>query len=278
VAADVTESLRGALDGVDVVYHLVHSLGDRRFAERDRVAAHNVAAEAERAGVRQIVYLGGLGDDGPGLSEHLRSRLETGAVLAAGAVPVTTLRAAVVVGAGSAAFEAIVALVDRLPVMVAPRWVSTPTQPIALDDAIRYLVGLGGRDDALGRTFDVGGPEVLTYGEMIRRVAAIRGRRPRIVAVPVLSPRLSSYWLHLVTPADAAVARPLVEGLRNPTVVRDDAIRELMPFALTRFDDAARAALQGAGRMTRPRTTKTARRRGSSANGREMPAKRPSPR
>jgi uncharacterized protein YbjT (DUF2867 family) len=159
---------------------------------------------------------------------------------------VTTLRAAVVVGAGSAAFEAIVALVDRLPVMVAPRWVSTPTQPIALDDAIRYLVGVGVREDALGRTFDLGGPEVLTYGEMIHRVAAIRGRRPRIVTVPVLSPRLSSYWLHLVTPADATVARPLVEGLRNPTVVRDDAIRALMPFALTRFDDAARAALQSA--------------------------------
>jgi uncharacterized protein YbjT (DUF2867 family) len=278
VAADVTESLDGKLDGVDVVYHLVHSLGARRFAERDRVAAQNVVAEAERAGVRQIVYLGGLGDDAPGLSEHLRSRLETGAVLGAGAVPVTALRAAVVVGAGSAAFEAIVALVDRLPVMIAPRWLSTPTQPIALGDAVRYLVGVAGRDDALGRTFDIGGPEVLTYGDMIRRVAAIRGRRPRILAVPVLSPRLSSYWLHLVTPAGAAIARPLVEGLRNPTVVRDDAIRRLLPFARTGFDEAARAALQAAGRMTRSRTRNTARRRGSSANGREMPAKRPSPR
>jgi uncharacterized protein YbjT (DUF2867 family) len=247
VVADVTESLRGKLAGVDVVYHLVHSLGARQFAERDRRAAENVAAEADRAGVRQIVYLGGLGDDEPGLSEHLRSRLETGAVLAAGPVPVTALRAAVVVGAGSAAFEAIVALVDRLPVMIAPRWVSTPTQPIALGDAVRYLAGVAGRDDALGRTFDIGGPEVLTYGDMIRRVAAIRGRQARILSVPVLSPRLSSYWLHLVTPADAAVARPLVEGLRNPTVVRDDTIRRLLPFALTRFDDAARAAFRPPG-------------------------------
>jgi len=278
VAADVTGSLSGTLDGVDVAYHLVHSLGSPDFAERDRRAAENVATEAARAGVRQIVYLGGLGDERSALSEHLRSRAETAALLASGGVPVTTLRAAVIIGAGSAAFETIVSLVDRLPVMVAPRWVSTPTQPIALADAVRYLVGVAGRDDALGRTFDIGGAEVLTYGDMIRRVGAIRGRRPRILAVPVLSPRLSSYWLHLVTPADAAVARPLVDGLRNPTVAREDHIRRLLPFALTSFDDAAREALQGAGRMTRSRTTNTARRRGSSANGREMPAKRPSPR
>jgi uncharacterized protein YbjT (DUF2867 family) len=245
VAADVTDasSVRRALEGVEVVYYLVHSLGSRDFSELDRRAAEIVADEAARAGVAQIVYLGGLGDDLPDLSPHLRSRLETAARLSAGKVPVTTLRAAVVVGRGSAAFETIVALVDRLPAMVAPRWISTPTQPIALADVVRYLAGVGGNDAALGESFDVGGPEVLTYREMIERIARIRGRRRLIVEVPVLSPRLSSYWLHLVTPVGASVARPLIEGLRNPTVVRDDRIRTLIPFALTPFDDAARAAL-----------------------------------
>ena len=155
----------------------------------------------------------------------------------------TTLRAAVIVGRGSAAFETIVALVDRLPVMVAPRWLSTPTQPIALDDMIRYLDEVAGRTEALGQSFDVGGPEILTYGDMIKRIARIRGRRPLILELPVLTPRLSSYWLHLVTPVRAAVARPLIEGLRNPTVAHDDRMRRLLPFPLTGFSDAARRAL-----------------------------------
>jgi uncharacterized protein YbjT (DUF2867 family) len=246
LAADVTDSLHGALEGVDVVYHLVHSLGSRDFAGLDRRAAANVAAEAERAGVSQIVYLGGLGEDGSGLSAHLRSRMETAAVLASGTAPVTTLRAAVIVGRGSAAFETIVALVDRLPVMVAPRWLSTPTQPIALEDVVGYLDGVAGRPEALGESFDVGGPEILTYGEMVKRIARIRGRRPVIVEVPVLSPRLSSYWLHLVTPVRAGVARPLIEGLRNPTVARDDRIRRLVPLPLTGFCDAAHRAFLAA--------------------------------
>jgi uncharacterized protein YbjT (DUF2867 family) len=245
VAADVTDagSLRGAFDGADVVYHLVHSLGTGDFAERDRRAARNVAAEAERAGVRQIVYLGGLGEDEPSLSEHLRSRRDTAEALAAGPVPVTTLRAAVIVGHGSAAFETILALVDRLPVMVAPRWVSTPTQPIALPDVVRYLTGVMDLDEAVGETFDVGGPEVLTYLEMIRRVAELRGRRPRILEVPLLTPRLSSLWLHLVTPVSAAVARPLVDGMRNPTVAHDDRIRRLVPFEPMAFLEAVRVAV-----------------------------------
>lgn len=243
--ADVTDAaaVRRALDGAEVVYYLVHSLGSTDFADLDRRGAEIVAQEAARAGVRQIVYLGGLGDDLPDLSPHLRSRIETAETLSAGSVPVTTLRAAVVVGRGSAGFETIVALVDRLPAMVAPRWVSTPTQPIALDDVARYLAGVAGEPRALGESFDVGGPNVLTYREMIERIAALRGRRRLIVEVPVLSPRLSSYWLHLVTPVRASVARPLVEGLRNPTVVRDDRIRDLVPLSLTSFEDAARAAL-----------------------------------
>jgi uncharacterized protein YbjT (DUF2867 family) len=248
LAADVSDatSVRAALDGVDVAYYLVHSLGSSDYAARDRRAAENVAREAERAGVQQIVYLGGLGDDRSDLSEHLRSRADTAAALVSGNVPVTTLRAAVVVGRGSAGFDTIVALVDRLPAMVAPRWISSPTQPIALADIVRYLSGVAGRSDAIGESFDVGGPEVLTYKQMIERIARLRGRRPLIVEVPILSPRLSSYWLHLVTPVRAGVARPLVEGLRNATIAQDERIRELLPFPLTPFDEAAREAL-GAG-------------------------------
>jgi uncharacterized protein YbjT (DUF2867 family) len=245
VAADVTDgtSVRRPLEGVEVAYYLVHSLGTPNYAEVDRQAAETVAREAERAGVSQLVYLGGLGDDRPDLSPHLRSRLETGVALSSGAVPVTTLRAAVVIGRGSAAFETIVSLVDRLPAMIAPRWVATPTQPIALADVVRYLAGVARMPEARGQSFDVGGPEVLSYKEMIERIARICGRRRFVIEVPMLSPRLSSYWLHLVTPVRAGVARPLIEGLRNPTVVRNDRLRALLPFPLTSFDDAARAAL-----------------------------------
>ena len=253
VAADVTDatSVRRSLKGVEVAYYLVHSLGTPNYADVDRQAAETVAREAERAGVSQLVYLGGLGDDRPDLSPHLRSRLETGVALSSGAVPVTMLRAAVVIGRGSAAFETIVSLVDRLPAMIAPRWVATPTQPIALTDVVRYLAGVARLPAALGQDFDVGGPDVLTYREMIERIAQVRGRRRLIVEVPVLSPRLSSYWLHLVTPVRAAgIARPLIEGLRNPTVVQDDRLRRLLPFhsPLSTMPPArSREWLRGAG-------------------------------
>jgi uncharacterized protein YbjT (DUF2867 family) len=248
VAADVAagEGVAEALGGVDVVYYLVHSLGTRDFERRDREAAANVSRAAAEAGVRQIVYLGGLGGDEPGASPHLRSRRETGERLAADGVPVTTLRAAMVVGRGSAAFETILGLVKRLPVMLTPSWVTTPTQPIALEDGARYLAGVAGREEAFGQAYDVGGPEVMTYRGMIERIARLLGRRPLIVEVPVLSPALSALWLELVTPVNASVARPLVEGLRNPTVARDQRIRELVPFELTPFDEAARRALEPA--------------------------------
>jgi uncharacterized protein YbjT (DUF2867 family) len=245
VVADVTDApaVGRALEGADVVYYLVHSLGSPDFEERDVAGARTTASEAETAGARQIVYLGGLGEEGEELSPHLRSRLETGRALASGAVPLTTLRAAVVVGKDSAAFETIVALVDRLPVMVAPRWVSTPTQPIALADTVRYLAAVAGREETIGESYDLGGPEVMTYRQMIERVAGIRGKRRVIIEVPVLTPFLSSLWLHLVTPVGASVARPLIEGLRNPTVAEDTRIRDLVPFRLTPFDRAAREAL-----------------------------------
>ena len=245
VAADVTdgEALGRALEGVDVLYYLVHSLDTADFHERDRIAATTTAREAERAGVRQIVYLGGLGDESPDLSPHLRSRAETAEHLASGSVPVTTLRVAMVIGPGSAAFETIVALVDRLPGMICPRWVSTSTQPIALNDVTTYLLGAAGREDMLGESFDAGGPDVMTYREMIERIARMRGRHPLIVEVPILSPRLSSWWLMLVTPVQSRVARPLVEGLRTPTVAHDQRLRKLVPLELTPFDEAARSAL-----------------------------------
>jgi uncharacterized protein YbjT (DUF2867 family) len=236
-------SLENVFHGVDVCVYLVHSLGSRDFDARDRVAAKNVAEAASRAGLRQIVYLGGLGEEDPNLSPHLRSRRETAELLASGPVPVTTLRAAMVVGPKSAAFETILALVDRLPAMICPRWVTVPTQPIALHDVVRYLSGVCGLEPAFGETFDVGGPEVMTYREMIERIADRRGKRPLIIEVPVLTPRLSSWWLHLVTPVKASVARPLIEGLRVPTVAHDNRIRELVSIELTSFDDAVRDAL-----------------------------------
>ncbi|HEX2362405.1 MAG TPA: NAD(P)H-binding protein [Jiangellaceae bacterium] len=246
VCADVAsgEGVPDALAGAEVAYYLVHSLGERDFEQRDRDAAANVSREAAGAGVRQIVYLGGLGGDDADASAHLRSRRETGVHLGADGVPVTTLRAAIVIGKGSAAFETILGLVKRLPVMITPSWVSTPTQPIALADIARYLAGVAGNEAAVGRGFDAGGPEVMTYRQMIERTAALLGRKPRIVEVPVLTPALSALWLELITPVNASVARPLVEGLKNPTIAREERIRQLLPFQLTPFNEAARQALE----------------------------------
>jgi uncharacterized protein YbjT (DUF2867 family) len=246
--ADATDAdaVRRVLDGADVVYHLVHSLGSRDFEARDRRAADVVAAAAERAGARQIVYLGGLGDGEGSPSAHLRSRAETARRLAARMVPVTTLRAGMVIARESASFELVRALVDRLPVMVCPRWIGVRTQPVALTDVVGYLAGVAGRLEALGETYDVGGPEIMSYRTVIERVARLRGRRPLIAEVPVLTPRLSALWLHLVTPVAASAARPLVDGLRVETVARDERIRTLVPLQPTPFDEAARAALAAA--------------------------------
>jgi uncharacterized protein YbjT (DUF2867 family) len=245
VVADAAsgEGVAEALEGANVAYYLVHSLGSSDFERQDRVAAETVAQAAAAAGVEQIVYLGGLGADDPDASPHLRSRRETGERLASGGVPVTTLRAAMIVGKGSAAFETILGLVERLPVMLTPSWVSTPTQPIALDDVTRYLAGVCGDERAYGEAYDAGGPEVMTYRQMIERIAHLLGRKPRIVEVPVLTPYLSSLWLDLVTPVNASVARPLVEGLRNPTIAREERIRRLLSLDLTPFDEAARRAI-----------------------------------
>jgi len=245
VAADASDTgaMRAALDGAEVVYHLVHSLGQADFEAIDRAAARAVAGGASAGGASQVVFLGGLGEESADLSPHLRSRAETAAILVEGPVPVTTLRAAMIVGAGSAAFETILALVDRLPVMICPRWVAVQTQPVALVDVVSALVAVCGRAQSFGSTYDVGGPEVMTYRAMMERTARIRGRKPLLIEVPVLTPWLSSLWLHLVTPVNAAVTRPLIEGLKIPTLAHDDSIWELVPGGRTEFDDAVRAAL-----------------------------------
>jgi len=249
VAADATDAvaISAALEGTDVVYHLVHSLGSADFEERDRAAATVVAESAAKVGARQIVYLGGLGEGASELSTHLRSRAETAEILAGGTVPATTLRAAMIVGPGSVAFETILALVERLPVMVCPRWVSVETQPVALADVLAALGGVCGEPLAYGGTFDLGGPEVMTYRTMIERTARLRGKHPILIEVPFLTPRLSSLWLHLVTPVNVSVARPLVEGLRIPTVADDDRIWELVKTRRTTFDESVQAALRERG-------------------------------
>ena len=249
IAADATDAVAicSALEGVDVVYHLVHSLGSADFEERDRAAAMAVAESAATVGATQLVYLGGLGEEASELSSHLRSRAETAEILAGGMVPVTTLRAAMIVGPGSVAFETILALVERLPVMVCPRWVSVETQPVALADVLAALVGVCGEPAAYGETFDLGGPEVMTYRAMMERTARLRGKHPILIEVPFLTPRLSSLWLHLVTPVNVSVARPLVEGLRIPTVAHDDRIWELVKTRRTTFDESVEAALRERG-------------------------------
>ena len=245
IAADATDAvaIRSALEGINVVYHLVHSLGSADFEERDRAAATAIAESAATVGATQVVYLGGLGEGASELSPHLRSRAETADILAGGAVPLTTLRAAMIVGPGSVAFETILALVERLPVMVCPRWVSVETQPVALADVLTALAGVCGEPAAYGQTFDLGGPEVMTYRTMLERTAHLRGKHPILIEVPFLTPRLSSLWLHLVTPANVSVARPLVEGLRIPTVAHDDRIWELVKTRRTTFDESVKAAL-----------------------------------
>ncbi|MDA0256491.1 MAG: SDR family oxidoreductase [Chloroflexi bacterium] len=254
VSADALrpETLGAALDGVDIVYYLVHSMAaGRDFAALDREAAANVRDAAARAGVRRIVYLGGLQPPDES-SEHLGSRRETGEALRVGSVPVTELRAGIVVGPGSAAFEVIRDLVYHLPVMVTPRWVRSRTQPIALDDLLEYLVRLPDVQETAGRTLDVGGPETLTYEEMLRGFAEVVGRRVRILRVSVLSPRLSSYWLDFVTAVPASVARPLVDGLRHDLLADDTEIRRLIPIELHGYAEAVRAALAGERAQQRP--------------------------
>jgi uncharacterized protein YbjT (DUF2867 family) len=244
VAADVADgdSLHRALEGADAAYYLVHSLDDADFVAKDRAAATAFGAAALARGVGHVVYLGGLGDDCDDLSPHLRSRREVEAILMA-ATPTTALRAGIVIGDGGTSWEILRQLVERLPVMITPRWVETRTQPIALDDAVDDLVGVLGRDECIGQVFEIGGPESLTYRQMMLVASHVMGRRRLIVPVPLLSPRLSSHWLRLITDVDVATARALVDSLTNEVVVHDDRINGLLHLSPMTFEAAARAAL-----------------------------------
>jgi len=241
------DALAKALEGCQVVYYLVHSMapGGKDFAQTDLRAAEAVRQAAHLAGVERIIYLGGLGDPRSDLSKHLRSRFEVGQTLGAGPVPLTWLRAAVILGAGSASFEMIRYLTERLPVMVVPRWVETPCQPIAVSNVIDYLIGVLGVPQTAGMMLDIGGPDILSYRDMIQLYAEVAGLPRRIIiGMPVMTPRLSSYWVHLVTPVPAALARPLAEGLRNPAVCQEHAIRDLVPVPLLSAREAMSRALE----------------------------------
>jgi uncharacterized protein YbjT (DUF2867 family) len=245
VAGDVTDeaSLRQALQGCTVGYYLVHSLGDADFQRTDAEAARTFARAAADVGVERIIYLGGLGRDGDQLSPHLRSRRQVEQLLASTGVPVTVLRAGIIVGHGGVSWEMTRQLVAHLPAMVTPRWVHTRTQPIAVADVVRYLAGVLEAPDAAGRVFEVGGPDVLTYLEMLRRVADIQGRHLFVVPVPLLTPRLSSLWLSVVTDVDVTTGRSLVDSMINEVVVADDAIRAVVPFEPMDYDQMVLAAL-----------------------------------
>nr|WP_204262046.1 NAD(P)H-binding protein [Blastococcus saxobsidens] len=245
VAGDVGDeaSLRRAMEGCEVAYYLVHSLDDPDFERKDAAAARTFAGAAAAAGVQRIVYLGGLGRDGDQLSRHLRSRREVERLLGGTGVPVTVLRAGIVVGHGGVSWEMTRQLVAHLPAMVTPRWVSTRTQPIAVADVVRYLVGVLDAPQAAGRVFEVGGPEVLSYLQMMIRVAEIQNRHMFVVPVPLLSPQLSSRWLALVTDVDAATGRSLIDSMTNEVVVTDDAIRSVVPFDPMDYDEMVMTAL-----------------------------------
>ena len=253
-AADVLDesSVSAALEGIEAVYYLVHAMSqDGDFAESDRIGAENTRVAAEKAGVSRIVYLGGLGEDDPGeLSHHLASRHEVGRVLAAGPVKVTELRAAVIIGSGSASFEMLRHLAEVLPAMICPRWVTmTKCQPIAIADVLRYLVAVIEIPEAAGQILEVGGPDVLTYRDMMDRYAAAAGLRRRlIIPVPILTPRLSSHWVNLVTPLPYVLARPLVDSLINDVVVRPDRdIGRLVDHTPYTLDQAIERALAVVG-------------------------------
>jgi uncharacterized protein YbjT (DUF2867 family) len=247
VGADVQDSdtLATALEGVDVAYYLVHSLDSDDFEDKDARAARAFGQAASEAGVRQIIYLGGLGAEDADLSAHLRSRREVEGLLGAGGVPVTVLRAGIVIGKGGISWELTRQLVKNLPAMVVPSWVTTRTQPIAVDDVVRYLVGVADLADARGRVFEVGGPDQLTYLEMLQIASEIAsGHRVPIVRVPVLTPRLSSYWLALVTDVDVTTGRNLIDSMGTEVLVTDHTIRALVPGDPVTYGEAVRRALE----------------------------------
>lgn len=240
---DDASSLQDALKGVDAAYYLVHSLDSNDFEDKDAEAARNFGGAAAECGVEQIVYLGGLGKEDDNLSAHLRSRRQVEVLLADSGVPVTVLRAAVVIGHGGISWEITRQLVDHLPLMITPKWTKTRTQPIALDDVIRYLLGVLGNPAAMNRTFEIGGPDVLTYLDMMKRAAKVQGKGLRSFDVPLLTTRLSSLWLALVTDVDRATARNLVDSMTSEVVAGETSIHDVVPGEDIGYDDSVRRAL-----------------------------------
>ncbi|MHC4206822.1 MAG: SDR family oxidoreductase, partial [Planctomycetota bacterium] len=244
---DVLEpsTLVPALSGVGVAYYLIHSItSGENFAERDLAAARNFGEAAKQAEIKRMIYLGGLGDPETNLSKHLRSRQETADMLRRSGVCLTEFRAAIIVGTGCISFEMIRYLTERIPVMICPRWVKSKVQPIAVDDVIEYLTESLQNLDSAGQVVEIGGKDVLTYGDMMMLYARVRGLRRWLINVPVLTPRLSSYWVHWVTPVSAAFSRPLIEGLRNEVVVRDSKALELFPHIKpSEYENAVHSAL-----------------------------------
>jgi len=237
-------TLSDVFEGIDAAYYLVHSLqtGDD-FTEQDRRAATNFAAATSAAGVERVVYLGGLGETGDDLSAHLRSRQEVEDLLGRGSYDLTTLRAAIIIGAGSRSFDMIYQLTRKLPVMLAPKWVYTDCQPIGISDVVTYLVGVLDEPETAGETYEIGGPEVLTYREILARTGRIMGKRRLIVPVPVLTPTLSAYWVDLVTDVPKSISHPLIQGLKNPVIVTDHSIEAVLPIDRTPFDTVVERAL-----------------------------------
>lgn len=243
------QGLEQALEGIHSAYYLVHSLGGKtiykntEFASKDKDAANNFLDAANKSRLKRVLYLGGLGEAGKGLSEHLKSRAEVAQILSSGNPSVTVLRAAVIVGAGGASFEMLRYLVERLPVMTCPKWINTRIQPIAIKDVIQYLVGCLMNPGTVGQTFDIGGPDILTYKTMMQQYAEARGLASRfIVTLPLLTTRLSAYWVDLVTPVSSGIAHPLIEGMKNEVVCRDNRIDGFVPIEKTPFRDAVKTA------------------------------------
>jgi uncharacterized protein YbjT (DUF2867 family) len=241
----LAESLRG----IHTAFYLVHSMGGKtlfkneEYANKDRMAAKTFMASAESAGLERIIYLGGLGETGDNLSKHLRSRAEIAAILSSGTPKATILRAAIIIGARGASYEMLRYLVERLPIMITPKWVETRIQPIAIRDVLEYLIGCLLNAETAGQEFDIGGPDIFTYVEMMQQYAEARGLAKRfIVRVPVLTPMLSAYWVDLVTPIPSGIAHPLIEGLRNEVVCKDGRIDQFVPITKTPFKDAVLTA------------------------------------
>ena len=253
VHADASKysDLVSAMTGVDIAFYLIHSMEGsskdwKKFADRDRIAASNFARAATECGVKRIIYLGGLvpenEEQSNKLSEHMRSRWEVGEILKKSTAKVTIFRAAIILGHGGGSFQMLQYLVERLPAMVCPKWVLTRSQPIAIDDVITYLIKAIDSKETEGKSFDLGGPDIMSYVDMMRRYGKMLDKSIKIIIIPFLTPRLSSYWIDLITPVKASLARPLVESLKHEAIVRDDSIKHIIPLKLRKFEEAIEVA------------------------------------